>query len=113
MPANYSILKSNPAFFGHFSVAEFTIITATLQNNQASKSTGNQRSIHSFLLILLSAPLLPFILLLTPIITVSLKDRIFYFHDRDANNERRQEDLAEFIENLNFTIDGQIYADKI
>lgn len=52
------------------------------------------------------------ILLLTPIMTVPLKNYIFYFYGRDANNEKRQEDLAEFMKNLNFAIDGQIYMDK-
>lgn len=42
----------------------------------------------------------------------SLKDLIPYFFDRDVNDEGEQEDLAEYIENLNFAVDGQKYTDE-
>lgn len=42
----------------------------------------------------------------------SFKNLIPYFHGRDAINGGRQEDSAEFIENLNFVIKSQVYADE-
>lgn len=42
----------------------------------------------------------------------SLKDLIPCFSGRDVSDEGGQEDPAEFIENLNFAIDGQTYTDE-
>lgn len=42
----------------------------------------------------------------------SLKDLIPYFSGRDVNDEGGQEDPAEYIENLNFAVDGQAYTDE-
>lgn len=42
----------------------------------------------------------------------SLKDLIPYFFGRDVNDEGGQEDPAEYVENLNFAVDGQTYTDE-
>ena len=42
----------------------------------------------------------------------SLKDLIPHFFGRNVSDERGQEDPAEFIENLNFAIDGQTYTNE-
>lgn len=49
---------------------------------------------------------------INPYMAASLIDFIPYFHGRDANNNGRQEGLAELIENLYFAIDSQVYADE-
>lgn len=41
----------------------------------------------------------------------SSRDLIPHLFGRDVNDEGGQEDPAEFIENSNFAIDGQAYAD--
>lgn len=43
---------------------------------------------------------------------ISLKSLIFYFSGQDVNEKKRQKDLAEYIENLNFAVDSQTYIDK-
>lgn len=40
---------------------------------------------------------------------ISLKNLIFYFFGQDVNDEGGQEDPAEYIENLNFAVEGQVY----
>ena len=42
----------------------------------------------------------------------TLKDFILYFSGQDVNDKGRQEDPAEYIENLNFAVDGQTYTDE-
>ena len=42
-----------------------------------------------------------------------LYDLVPLFYGRDANNKGRQQNPAEFIKTLTFTIDGQVYADQI
>lgn len=106
------ILESNPVFPSYSSVAEFATIIATLYDNQASDPSWNQRPICFFLSPLPSPPSPRFVLLSTLIMAASLIDFIPYFHGRDANNDGRQEGLAELIENLNFAIDSQVYADE-
>ena len=44
--------------------------------------------------------------------TSSLNDLVPFFYGRDANDECGQQDPAEFIENLTFAIDGEVYADE-
>lgn len=40
------------------------------------------------------------------------KDLIPHFFGWDVSNEGGQDDFAEFIENLNFAVDGQGYTDE-
>ena len=42
----------------------------------------------------------------------SLNDLVPCFYGRDGNDGGGQEDPAEFIENLNFAIDGQTHTDE-
>lgn len=44
--------------------------------------------------------------------TSSLNGLVPCFYGRDASDEGRQQDPAEFIENLTFAIDGQTYTDE-
>lgn len=112
MPADHSILKSNLAFSSQSFVAEFATIIAMLHDNQVSKPGWNQKLIRFFLPPLPSPPFSPFVPLSARIMATPLKDLIFYFYGRDGNDGGRQEEPMEFIENLNFAINGQVYADE-
>lgn len=43
---------------------------------------------------------------------IFFKDLIFYFYSRNTKNEEKQENPIEFIENLNFAINSQVYIDE-
>ena len=86
----------------HSSVAEFANIIATLHHSE-SNSQSQLPTPSSSPLPLGSPP---------SNMATSFKDLIPHFFGRDVNNEGGQEDPAEFIENLNFAVDGQIYTDK-
>ncbi len=108
-------LSFSNLFLSHSSVAEFATIIATLHDNQGNAPSSNQRPIRSFLPATPSShpsPPPPSTPSSPPIMAASLKDLIPYFHGRDANDEGGQEDPAEFIENLNFAVDGQVYTDQ-
>ena len=86
----------------HSSVVEFANIITTLYHSKSSSQSHPP--------IPGSSPLL---LGLPPSnMATSFKDLIPHFFSRNVNDEGRQEDRAEFIENLNFAVDGQIYIDK-
>lgn len=112
IPTNYSILKPNSAFPSHFLVAKFATIIAILHNNQANKPSWNQRLIYPLLSSLSNPPYFFSILLSTFIIAAFFKNLTLYIHGRNANNEKRQEDLIKFIKNLNFAFDSQVYVDE-
>ena len=43
----------------------------------------------------------------------SLNDLVPLFYGRDESDEGGQQDPAEFIENLTFAINGQVYTDEV
>lgn len=98
-----SVLELNLVLPSHSSIAEFATIIATLHDNQASVPSRNPRPIRSFSL----PPPTP------TTMASSLNNLVPLFYRRDASDEGGQQDLAEFIENLTFAIDGQIYTDEV
>ena len=98
-----SIFEPNFVLPSYSSIAEFAIIIATLHDNQASGSSRNPRPIRSSLL---SPP--------TPTtMASSLDDLVPLFYGRDVSDEGGQQDPAEFIKNLTFAINGQVYTDEV
>ena len=81
---------------------EFANIIATLHHSKSSSQSHLPIPDSSFLL--LGSP--------PSNMATSFKDLIPHFFGRDVNDEGGQENPAEFIENLNFAVDGQIYTDK-
>lgn len=81
------------------SVVEFANIIATLHNSEFSQSLTPGSS---------PDPPTP----LPPTMKSSINDLVPCFHGRDANDEGRQQEPAEFIETLVFAIDGQTYTDE-
>ncbi len=103
MRADRSILEPNFVLPSHSSIAEFATIIATLHDNQASGPSRNLRPIRSSLL---PPP--------TPTrMSSSLNDLVPLFYGRDVSDKGGKQDLAEFIENLTFAIDGQVYIDEV
>ncbi len=103
MHTDRSVLKPNFVLSSHSSITESATIIATLHDNQASVPSRNLRPILSSLL----PPPTP------TTIASSLNDLIFLFYGRYASNEGGQQDPAEFIENLTFAIDVQVYIDDV
>ncbi len=103
MPADCSVLEPNFVLQSHSSIAEFATIIATLHDNQASVSSQNSRLIRSSLL---PPPT-------STTMASSLNDLVPLFYGRDASDEGGQQDPAEFIKNLTFAIDGQVYTDEV
>ena len=86
----------------HSSMAEFANNIATLYHSESSSQSQLPTPGSS-----------PLPLGLPPSnMATSFKDLIPHFFGRDVNDEGGQEDSAEFIENLNFAVDGQIYTNK-
>ncbi len=103
MRADCSVLEPNFVLPCHSLIAEFATILATLHNNQEIVPSWNPRLICSSLL----PP--PTLTTMAP----SLNDLILLFYGRDESDEDRQQDPAEFIKNLSFAIDGQVYNDDV
>ncbi len=103
MRADCFFLEPNFVLPSHSSIPKFATIIAKLYNNQTSVPSQNSRPICSSLL----PPPTP------TTIASSLNDLVPLFYGRDASDEGRQQDPAEFIENLTFAIDGQVYTDEV
>ncbi len=103
MRADRSVLEPNFVLPSHSSIAEFATIIATLHDNQARVPSRIPRLIRSSLL----PPPTP------ATIASSLNDLVSLFYERDISDEGGQQDLAEFIANLAFAIDGQVYTDEV
>ena len=103
MHADCSILEPNFVLPCHSLIAEFATIIAILHNNQANIPSRNSRPIRSSLL---PQP--------TPTtMASSLNDLVPLFYGHDKSDEGGQQDLAGFIKNLTFAIDGQAYTDEV
>ncbi len=103
MRADHSILEPNFVLPSHSSIAEFATIIATLHDNQANGPSRKPRPIRSFLL----PPPTP------STMASSLNDLVLLFYGLDASDEGGQQDPAEFIKNLSFAINGQVYTDEV
>ena len=102
MCADRSILEPNFVLPSHSSIAEFATIIAILHDNQASGPSRNPRPTCSSLL----PPPTP------TTIASSLNDLVPLLYGSDKSDEGRQQDPAEFVENLTFVIDGQVYTNE-
>ena len=103
MCADRSDLEPNFVLPSHSSIEEFATIIATLHNNQASGPSRNPRPIHLSLLPPLTNTTMP----------SSLNDLVPLFYGGDVSDESGQQDPTEFIENLTFAIDSQVYTDEV
>ncbi len=102
MSQNQTITEPHQAITNHSSVIEFASVLATLHNSDSSNQSRTPTPASTPL------PSVP----RPSRMATSLKDLIPYFSGRDVNDEGGQEDPAEYIENLNFAVDGQTYTDE-
>lgn len=88
--------EPHQASANHFSVVEFANIIVTLHHSESGRKS--QPPTPGSFPLLLELP--------SSNIATSFKDFIPHFFGRDVNDKGREEDSAEFIENLNFAMDG-------